>query len=184
MNRRSSVFIRIGLWITASAFFGCAATPLVKDTSQWHLRSSGAYDTFRGRAFYGIGYAEGLRNATLLRATAVNRAREELTKVLDGYVVELFQATQTTPALSVEEDEQMIGGLVRDAMKLAVISDQWKDPETGGLYALCRLGLDRFTQVLAAQTAILPDVRAAMAAEAENLHSMMAQPSLHPNHTQ
>lgn len=184
MNNRHSIFFQFGLWIAASALVGCADTPLVVDEPPWYLMSSGVYDTSRGRAFYGIGKAEGSRNATLLRAAAVNRARKELTKVLDGYVAELFQATQTMPALTAEEGEQMIGGLVRNAMKLAMISDQWKDPEKGRLYALCRLDLDRFKQVLATQTAIAPDLRNAMAEEAENVHSMLVQPSLHPNHSQ
>jgi hypothetical protein len=177
MDDRRTIMIQLCLWIIVSMLFGCAAGPLVTDEPPWYLMSSGAFDTSSGRAFYGIGKAEGSRNATLLRAAAANRARKELAVVVDRYVAELYQSSQTIPALTMEAGEQMIGGLVRDAMKHSVISDQWNDPEKGQLYALCRLDLDRFKQVLAAQTAIPPAVRAAMAAETEKVHAMMVRQS-------
>ena len=163
----------ISLFIATSLFIGCAVGPSVVDERPWYRMSSGAYDTPRGRVFYGIGRAEGSMNATLLRATAVNRARKALSKVLDAYVAELFQSTQAKPALTMEEGEQVIGGLVRNALKFSAISDQWRDPEQGGRYALCRLDLERFRQVLASETNIDPSVRGAMAAEAENVHAML-----------
>ena len=156
--------------------FGCVVRPSIMDQPPWYLMSSGAYDTVHGRTFYGIGKAEGSLNATLLRATAVNRARKALAKVLDQYVAELFQATQAMPALTMEDGEQMIGALVRNAMKLSVISDHWKDPQKGRFHALCRLDLVRFKQVLATQTAIAPEVRSAMAAEAESVHDRVMRP--------
>jgi len=174
-NHRRPVSIQVLLCIAVSMLFGCVAGgPLVVEDPPWYLMSSGAHDTPGGRAFYGIGKAQGSSNATLLRATSVNRARKAMAKVLDRYVAELFQATRSMPALSMEEGEQVIGALVRNALKTSVISDQWNDPEQGSLYALCRLDLDRFKQVLAAQSSIDPGVRNAMAAEAENVHAMMA----------
>ncbi len=174
MQYHQSFPIQICLVIAVSLLFGCAAGPLEVDEAPWYLMSSGAHETPRGRAFYGIGKAEGSRNTTLLRATAVNRARKAMAEVLDGYVAELFQATKAMPALTMEEGEQAIGALVRNALTSSVISDQWTDPEHGRLYALCRLDLDRFIQVLASQATIEPAARAAMAAEAENVHAMMA----------
>jgi hypothetical protein len=177
---------RLGAWIGILMLFGCAAEPLVREeppvreNPPWQSMSSGAHETSDGKAFYGIGQADGSRNATLLRATAINRAREALAKVLESYAAELLRATQTMPALSVEDGEQLIGDLVRDAMKLSVISEQFfdsgNDPDKGRIYALCRLDLNRFKQVLAAQTTIPADLRAAMAAEAESVHAMMVQP--------
>ena len=81
------------------------------------------------------------------------------------------------PALTMEEGEQAIGALVRNALKSSVISDQWSDPEQGILYALCRLDLERFKQVLSAQAAIDPPLRDAMAAESENVHAMLVSRS-------
>jgi len=177
MKFRYPTFILISLVVTVPILFGCVARPLVIDEPPWYLMSSGAYDTPRGSVFYGIGKAEGARNATLLRATAVNRARKAMAKVLDEYVVELFQATQAIPALTMEEGEQVIGALVRNALKSSAIRDQWSDPEQGRLYALCQLDLERFKQILATQASIDPAMRDAMAAEAQSVHSMMARQS-------
>ncbi len=173
MKYRYPISTLISVFIATSFLFGCAAGPSVVDERPWYRMSSGAYETPYGSAFYGIGKAEGSANATLLRATAVNRARTALSRVLDAYVAELFQATQATPALTMEEGEQVIGELVRNALKFSAISDQWSDPERGGLYTLCRLDLERFKQVLASQTNIDAAVRGAMAAEAENVHAML-----------
>ena len=173
MKHRYPISTLISVFIATSFLFGCAAGPSVFDERPWYRMSSGAYDTPHGSVFFGIGKAEGSANATLLRATAVNRARTALSRVLDAYVAELFQATQATPALTMEEGEQVIGELVRNALKFSAISDQWSDPERGGIYALCRLDLERFKQVLASQTNIDAAVRGAMAAEAENVHAML-----------
>ena len=182
MKLRDPIASRLGAWVGLLMLFGCAAQPLmreeppVRENPPWQLMSSGAHETSDGRVFYGIGQADGSNNAILLRATAINRAREALTKVLESYAAELLQAAQTLPALSVEEGDQLIGGLVRDAMALSVIGEQSYDPGKGRLYALCLLSLNRFKQVLAAQTTIPADLRAAMAGEAERVHAMMAQP--------
>jgi hypothetical protein len=182
MKLRDPIAFRLGAWVGLLMLFGCAAQPLmreeppVRENPPWQLMSSGAHETSDGRAFYGIGQADGSRNATLLRATAINHAREALAKVLEGYAAELLRAAQPLPALSVEEGDQLIGGLVRDAMALSVISAQSYDPGRGRLYALCRLDLDRFEQVLASQTTIPANLKAAMAGEAERVHAMMAQP--------
>ncbi|MEJ2158794.1 MAG: hypothetical protein P8X96_25985 [Desulfobacteraceae bacterium] len=181
MKLRDHTAFRLGAWVGIFMLFGCAAEPLmreeppVRENPPWQLMSSGAHETADGRTFYGIGQAQGSHSEILLRATAINRAREALAKVLERYAAELLQAAQTLPALSVEEGEQLTGGLVRDAMALSVISAQSYDPGRGRLYTLCRLDLSRFKQVLAARTTLPADLRAAMAREAEWVHAMMVK---------
>lgn len=159
------------LWMAALMLSGCAGRPLVVEKTPWFDRSSGAYDTSDGRVFYGIGMAGGTRNATLLRATAANNSRKEMALVLNAFVFELFQSTGTLPSMTPEEREQLMGTLVRNALKRAVISDHWFDAGQMRRYALCRLDLDVFKQVLASQTAIDAETRDAMWAEAENVHA-------------
>jgi hypothetical protein len=181
MKLRDHTALRLGAWIGMLMLFGCMAEPLmreeppVRENPPWQLMSSGAHETADGRTFYGIGQAQGSHSEILLRATAINRAREALTKVLESYAAELLQAAQTLPALSVEEGDQLIGGLVRDAMALSVISAQSYDPGRGRLHALCRLDLNRFKQVLAARSSIPANLKAAMAGEAERVHAMMVK---------
>lgn len=164
-------FATIILWMAALILAGCAGRSLVVEKTHWHDRSSGLYDTSDGRVFYGIGVAGGTRNATLLRATAANHARKEMALVLNEFVFELFQSTGTMPSMTQEDGEQLMGALVRNALKRAVISDHWFDAGQMRRYALCRLELDVFKQVLASQTAIDAEIRDAMWAEAENVHA-------------
>lgn len=158
-------------WMTALVAVGCAGRPLVVEETPWHDRSSGVYDTSDGRVFYGIGVAGGTRNTTLLRATAANHARKEMALVLNEFVFELFQSTGTISSMTQEEGEQLMGTLVRNALKRAVISNHWFDAGQMRRYALCRLELDVFKQVLASQTAIDAEIRDAMWAAAENVHA-------------
>lgn len=183
MSNCNRYFGRLSLLVAMVALTGCVGRPLIIEAPPWYQQDSGAHYAANGRVFYGIGKAGGTRNMTLLRATAANRARQEMARVLDNYVSELFQSAGAMPALTMEEGEQVIGALVRDAIGHAVISDQWGDAGQGQLYALCQLDLDTFKQVLASQTVIDVEVRTAMMAEAENVHTLLAGKSLNPNAT-
>jgi len=173
MPQKGKFFIGPILWMLIVVLAGCMARPLILEDVPWYQKPSGLYVAGDERVFYGIGSAEGTRNMTLLRATAANRARKEMAAVLDPYVAELFHATRAMPALSMEEGEQVIGALVSSALKHAVISDQWSDPEKLHLSVLCRLDLETFKQVLASQSAIDAKVREAMVAEAEKVHARL-----------
>lgn len=174
MENRHKTAFWISLWIMGAVLAGCVSRPVVVEEPSWHLTPSGAYDTANGKVFFGVGKAQGTRNATLLKAAAVNHARKELARVLDIYVGELYRTAGPIQALTVEEGEQLIGTLVRNAMKLSVISDQLTDSKNDRLYALCRLDLEHFKGALASQSAIDQQARKVMAANAENVHDMVA----------
>lgn len=175
IHPKSIAAIILWIWMAALMLAGCAGRPLVVEETPWYDRSSGVYDTSDGRVFYGIGMAGGIRNATLLRATAANHARKEMALVLNEFVFELFQSTGTMSSMAQEDGEQLMGALVRNALKRAVISDHWFDAGQMRRYALCRLELDVFKQILASQTAINAEIRDAMWVEAENVHVRIAR---------
>ena len=55
---------------------GCAAKqPAPPAGPAWVNKGSGAFDVDKGKVFYGVGMASGIRNRALLRQTADNRAR-------------------------------------------------------------------------------------------------------------
>lgn len=165
---KKSLFL---LWVLTSVLWtGCVRPTIIAEETPWHMQPSGMYNTAHGQEFYGVGIAEGLRNTTLLRATAANRARQEMARVLDNYVVELLHAVQTQPILTMEEGEQLIGSLVRKTLKRAVISEYQSDPSQAKIYALCRIDLETFKQVLRLEKGISRDLREAMWAEAENVY--------------
>lgn len=173
MPRQKFAALFAGLLMAVYLLAGCAARPLPEKTPPWYLQPSGAYNTSYGRVFYGIGKAEGSSSFTLLHATAMNHARQEMYKVLDSYAVELFQAAGAMPVLSMEDGEQLIGALVRSAMMQAVISDQYSDPGQARLFALCRLDLETFKKVLESQTDMSPEVLEAMRSKADQVHEQL-----------
>ena len=159
---------------------GCASRSLIVPTSPWYMLKSGLYNAAGDRVFYGIGRAGGVHNPTLLRATADNRARQELSTLLEGYVNELARsaALSSDPewaSLSDGEHRQILGSLVRNAMRRAVISDHWSDSGEPALQALCKLDLADFMQVLSDSGQLDPNIRQALQAEAETVHARLSQ---------
>src|SRR2546430_9087666 len=77
----------------------------------WVNRGSGAFGVDKGKVFYGVGIASGIRNASLRRSTADDRARSEIVKTLDTYVARLskdYQASTTAGDMSQSSEEQHV----------------------------------------------------------------------------
>src|SRR5712691_12341176 len=77
----------------------------------WVNRGSGAYGGEKGRVFYGVGIASGIRNAAMRRSTSDSRARSEISKTLDTYVSVLnkdYQASTTAGDMSASTEEQHV----------------------------------------------------------------------------
>jgi hypothetical protein len=170
----------IGLGLVLLILAGCVHKPPSVETPPRRSPSSGAYVTSSGRVFYGVGQAQGAGSATMLRATAANRARKEMARVLDAYVTELFKSTGTMPAMTVEQGEQVIGALVRRATQQSVISNAPRDPGTVQHHALCQLDLETLKQMLASHPLINDQSRSAMWSLAEQVHARMAGDNSQP----
>lgn len=78
-----------------SGLYGCGGAPEVKPAAvaapEWVAKGTGAYGGERGRVFYGVGSASGIGNASLLRSTADNRARNEVAKIFEVYSLSLMK---------------------------------------------------------------------------------------------
>ncbi len=181
MPNHFKYLLDLRFWLAVIMLAGCVGAPLTVEMPPWYLQDSGAYLTTNGRVFHGIGEAQGSSSATLLRAAAANRARKQMAQVLDLYVSKLFQSAGAMPALNMEQGEQVIGALVRSAVKQSVISDIKSDPRKAQHHALCQLDLETFKQVLASQTHIDNKARTAMLAEAEHVHALLAGGQTQPN---
>ncbi|MBW2565154.1 MAG: hypothetical protein JRE29_14245 [Deltaproteobacteria bacterium] len=75
------LFITLSMGILLVA--GCATSPKPSaDPASmgpaWVMKGGGAFDVEKGKVFYGVGIASGIKNKALLRQTADNRARAEL----------------------------------------------------------------------------------------------------------
>src|SRR5260370_27926662 len=77
----------------------------------WVNRGSGALGGDKGKIFYGVGIASGIRNAAMRRSTTDARARAEIAKILDTYVSVLnkdYMASTTAGDMSPSSDEQHV----------------------------------------------------------------------------
>jgi hypothetical protein len=168
----------LGILICLQA--GCVGPASVQPCPSWYMVKSGCVETREGRFFYGIGRADGVRNPTLLRAAADNRARKELADVLEHYILELADSVPGNldpnwATLAAGERRQVLGSMVRQAMRQAVVCEHWNEPRDGSLLSLCRLSLLDFKMVLYASMALDDAMRSAMVSEAERVHARLSQ---------
>src|ERR1700704_6114608 len=116
----------------------------------WVNRGSGAFGGEKGRIFYGVGIASGIRNAAMRRSTSDSRARSEIAKTLDTYVSVLnkdYMASTTAGDMKASSEEQHVEQALKtySQMELSgvLIVDHWVDND-GTEYALSQLDMQQF----------------------------------------
>jgi len=157
MNRmaRLTFILLLGLVLIA----GCAGTKKITATTpiqelkapEWVLKGSGAFGGERGKVFYGVASATGIKNYSLLRAAADNRARNDVAKIFQFYTASLmkdYMASTMAGDVKVTAEEQLVEQAIKTVTSMTLpgveIVDHWQHPATGELYALARLDLGAF----------------------------------------
>lgn len=130
-----------------------ANTPVV-EYPEWVNKGSGAFGGEK-KVFYGVGSASGIRNHSLARSTADNRARAEISKTFEVYSASLmkdYSASITAGDMSASSEEQMVSSAVKtfsaNTLNGVEIVDHWIHPTTGEIYALARLDIAGFMDQL------------------------------------
>ncbi len=164
------------VWLLICSWVAGCATRLSFDTQPaWHVRTSGAHLISSGAVFYGIGVAEGSGPPTLMRATADNRARQEMARVLDRYIALLMEESARAARRPREEREQIAGRLLQNSLQRAVISDHWSDGAGQQRFALSELPLETFKQVIMQDGGLAPAFRAELVSSADAVHAKLRQ---------
>ena len=141
-------------------FGACASVPevpekpkaLVKyDPPKWVIQGGGAYTDDYGKAFYGVGSATGIRNYSLQRVVADDRARNDLAKTFEFFTKSLakdYQAHTTAGDFSVSSEEQdteaAIKTVTANVLRGVIIVDHYEIPQRRELLSLARLDYDAF----------------------------------------
>ena len=151
----------------------------------WVLTGGGAFTDDRGKAFYGVGSATGIRNYSLQRVIADDRARADLAKVYEFYVQSLtkdYQAHTTVGGFDVSSEEQnseaALKVVVSSTLRGVTIVDHFEIPERRELLSLARLDYDAFKQNIEKAEAFqeLPvQVREDIKERADALHEEMEE---------
>ena len=180
-----------------------SAPPAVKDFEHpdWVTRGSGAFEEGRGRAFVGVGSVHGIRNPSLARTTADNRARAEIAKIFTTYSATLMRdysaSTHTTerqtaagrappaagpaaaPAHEEQDVEQAIKTFSAATLSGVQIVDHWYHPTDGSVYALARLDLEGFTDALGRMQELSESMRQFVRGHAEAAHRALEAEESH-----
>ena len=150
---------------------------------KWVLIGGGAFSDKEGKAFFGVGSATGIKNYSLQRQIADDRARADLAKVFEYYVETLtkdYQAHTTAGSFATSTEEQnaeaAVKVVVSSTLRGVTIVDHFEIPERGELLSLARLDYDAFKQnvVEAKEFKQLPNkVREDIKTRADALHDEM-----------
>jgi hypothetical protein len=149
----------------------------------WVLSGGGAFTDKQGKAFYGVGSATGIKNFSLQRQVADDRARADLAKVFEVYTETLtkdYQAHTTAGNFASSTEEQnseiAIKVVVSSTLRGVMIVDHFEIPERGEFISLARLDYDAFKRNVeqAEEFKILPpQVRQDIKDRADALHEEM-----------
>ena len=149
----------------------------------WVLSGGGAFTDKQGKAFYGVGSATGIKNYSLQRQVADDRARADLAKVFEVYTETLtkdYQAHTTAGSFATSTEEQnseaAVKVVVSTTLRGVTIIDHFEIPERGELISLARLDYDAFKRnvVQAEEFKVLPPkVRQDIKDRADALHKEM-----------
>ena len=139
----------------------------------WVNRGSGAFGGEKGRIFYGVGIASGIRNAAMRRSTSDSRARAEIAKTLDTFVSVLnkdYQASTTAGDMSASAEEQHVEQALKTYSNMELsgvtIVDHWVDTD-GTEFALAQLDMEQFKNGMDKMKELNAKVRDAVRANAE-----------------
>ncbi len=134
---------------------GSKGSPVMSSAPEWVNKGSGAYSGEMGKAFYGVGSASGIRNRSLARSTADQRARTEIARIFNTYVAALmkdYQRSTTAGDFSASSEEQDVTQVIKTFTKMTLsgvqIVDHWRDPSDGTIFSLAVLNLSDFENQL------------------------------------
>lgn len=126
----------------------------VVEYPEWVNKGSGAFGGEK-KVFYGVGSASGIRNHSLARTTAQNRARAEISKVFETYSASLmkdFQESITAGDFSASSESQLVQQAIKtfsaNTINGAQVSEHWIHPTDGTIFSLCELDMQAFMDSL------------------------------------
>jgi len=150
---------------------------------KWVLSGGGAFTDDKGKAFYGVGSATGIKNFSLQRQIADDRARADLAKVFEYYTQSLtkdYQAHTTAGSFATSTEEQnsesAVKVVVNQTLRGVIIIDHFEIPERHELLSLARLDYDAFKRNLQQAEEfkqLPPQVRKNIKERADALHKEM-----------
>jgi hypothetical protein len=121
----------------------------------WVNEGTQAVSNDDGRLIHGVGMAPAMGDVSLQKATADNRARAEIARVLSTYVDAVIRdytaSTGSEADLNVEREIRSMTQLVLSGAR---ILGHWKDEDSGDIYAFAELDMDAVDKSLQTATTL------------------------------
>lgn len=120
------------------------------DHPDWITRGSGANGGEK-KVLFGVGAISGVKNPSLARSAAGDRARNEISKVLEVYSASLmkdYSASTTAGDMDASSEEQAVSSAVKtfsaNTLNGVEIVEHWVHPNNGTVFALAKLDIEGF----------------------------------------
>lgn len=153
-----------------------------KSIAAWIPKGSGAFIVDTNRIFHGIGGATSSSNPILLRASADNRSRDELSKVLTQFTTFVLETywnkgggRDSSDVGNFEVLNEAFLAVVQNILSSSRIAGHWQDPKSGEFYALCQLTLAELKAAIANDTRLDRRSRDYFLENAESLYDQFSQ---------
>lgn len=165
---------------------GCAGKTIVESdlgiegAPDWVNEGTNVLDDDGGRLFHGVGSAPAMGDASLQTATADDRARAEVARMLTSYI-DLVSADYSAAAGSGEDalTEQAVTRELTSVTRVNLVSariiGRWRDPESDTIYSLAELDLERVKQTVAGAEAMSAGLREHVRDRADNVFERFAR---------
>ncbi len=121
----------------------------------WVFSGGGAQTRDGNKIIYGVGSAPEMKDITIQRSRAANRARAEILKVFNNYIAYMMKdyARSTTAGDMSKESYESDVLQVQKTVSIgdltgAQLADTWRDPNDGTIYVMMALDLGAVQELL------------------------------------
>ncbi len=159
----------LGAALAAASISACSGSqvnqggrPVAKNAPEWVNRGS---RVVKGSIF-GVGAVSGIANTALAQDTARNRARAEISRILEVYSASLmkdFQSSTTAGDFKSSDEQQLVEQAIKtfsaNLLKGSEQSEMWLDANENTWFSLVELNFEKAQQVAILQSKMSPGLK-------------------------
>ena len=178
--------------VLVAAISGCGTEPTqvesdlgIKGAPDWVNKGSSAVSTKDGRMFHGVGSAAPMGDLALQKATADDRARAEVARVLSSYM-DVVSNDYTAAARSGETgdknagvNEEAVSRQIKNTTRInmagARIIGSWRDPKTNVIWSIAELDMKQVKNTMAGVNDMNPELKRYIETSADNIFDRVAK---------
>lgn len=186
MKNLNGLIKLLSLSVLLAIFSGCSSEPTqvesnlgIKGAPDWVNKGSNILSTKDGRLFHGVGSASQMGDMALQKATADDRARAEVARILSSYMDVLsndYMASAKSGDTGVNEESvsRQIKNTTRVNLAGARIIGSWRDPKSNTIWSIAELDMSHVKSTMAGVTDMNADLKRYIETSADNVFDRVA----------